>query len=600
MSALGDLFKKLAVYSQKEQHQQVYEMSVEILGGSPDDARALKMCVVALINMDRYLRALRWLQGRELDDELRFCKLYAYYKLNMNRELLGELAAVCEPSRALQHLRAQALYRLGQYEASLALYRELAAIDGSDPEALDLMVNERAVLADGYQLGVFNHLNAHAPLVQLDPHAADSYDLVLNDAMIQSGLGHYTRALRLLDLAQHKCAAANAGPELAAELCPILLQRALILEKLGDRKKAVTILEQIQHVDHFSSLVLKNNLLSNTLGPAADDRLLLKELNYPNAIQANQPKFSFIQNTAFWLNYYKLAVKTGKAVKPKSNELIFQILESISKCGISFELDSEKTQAKKLLHHALKTKKLSDVLAAAQFCINVGNFDAAILVLNELQDDLKCTPGIASLLIKLYEQVHSAKGKLQVFHSVYAKFKDAHELTGSQYEFIKSICVEFMNVEYEKSVQLLQALQAHKPDELIDKILSNSDFNDDEINQQLLLSNFSRDELVDEALTSLNSKAGTATSYKIAKKHRSRHKSKRHLVKALDENAQLDAERWLPMKDRSYYKPKKSKKKAKDTQGGAADNTTELNMKSSVASTTGSSAAKSKKKKGRK
>lgn len=56
-------------------------------------------------------------------------------------------------------------------------------------------------------------------------------------------------------------------------------------------------------------------------------------------------------------------------------------------------------------------------------------------------------------------------------------------------------------------------------------------------------------------------------------------KKKTRLPKDYDPAKKVDAERWLPMRDRSYYKPKgkKDKKKvAAATQGGAVSESMEL------------------------
>lgn len=60
-----------------------------------------------------------------------------------------------------------------------------------------------------------------------------------------------------------------------------------------------------------------------------------------------------------------------------------------------------------------------------------------------------------------------------------------------------------------------------------------------------------------------SSKAKVATAEKIKKKK----KKKVKLPKNYDPNAPIDLERWLPLKERSYYKGKRNKKKNQNAVG---------------------------------
>ena len=81
---------------------------------------------------------------------------------------------------------------------------------------------------------------------------------------------------------------------------------------------------------------------------------------------------------------------------------------------------------------------------------------------------------------------------------------------------------------------------------------------------------------------------------------------KSRLPKDYSESKKPDPERWLPMRDRSYYRPPKGKKKGKRddrTQGGAVDETLNVDAKpaaGTVATASGGVANKKKKGKGKK
>ena len=91
-----------------------------------------------------------------------------------------------------------------------------------------------------------------------------------------------------------------------------------------------------------------------------------------------------------------------------------------------------------------------------------------------------------------------------------------------------------------------------------------------------------------------------STSQKVEKINKKQRKPKFGPGKVIkpQELLKLDEERWLPMKLRSYYKPKKSsKKKASGGHQGAVES---LNTTSNTTNSTSSSKKKNNKKKGKK
>lgn len=609
MSSLNELFKKLEVDSSRQEHKEVFETSYEILKSSPHDARAFRYTIVSSINLDQYLTALKVFKNFPQADDgaLLLEKLYVYYKLNLNKELskiFEELGDSIHENRGLLHLKAQFLYRTGQYEAALQHYSQLidATIDEEDSEYLDLSVNERAVLADGYQVGCFNRFQSKLPIT---PHSEESYDLIFNEALIHLGLKNYSKALELLDLAELKSNEANSEShvDLVNESFPIKLQKAYIYQIIGDDEKAQEILNGIntsELSDELNNLILNNNLVSFNNNNGGSSSLILKELNYPNILTKLASRFSILQHEKLYKNYAKLSVQVGKKVHvtKSSNDVTSRALSSLSKAGVLLDQDDVSTQARKSFKFAKSFKDVSSSLIAAQLNVDVGNLDAAALVLENLESKDKLLPGVSSALLSIYEKLGSNKKKLSLFNELYDVYSNKLEfLNIDEYDFVKILALKFHNQESAKSNELLTKLNTYQSDDLISIVLSDDSSDSSKLQPvEELTTGLDLEELISNGIGKLSKEQIIKpSSSKITKKKISRNKK----PKSFDENKLPDPERWLPLKDRSTYRPKKGKKKLnKDTQGGVADNITEENMASKGKAPT--PAPKKSKKKGRK
>ncbi|GME84679.1 unnamed protein product [[Candida] boidinii] len=170
-------------------------------------------------------------------------------------------------------------------------------------------------------------------------------------------------------------------------------------------------------------------------------------------------------------------------------------------------------------------------------------------------------------------------------------------------KFFMSIAFGFVSFAPEKSKSLFEKIYNYdSTNELVSVVLGKKSTEDlDNISD--LTQDIDSEELIKAGIVPLlssgsASKSKFSSKSKITKKRRVR-KNPKHPVKEI--KSEIDAERWLPMKDRSYYKPKKGKKNNKDTQGGTASKATEeslniSNTPSSTPSSSNTSSSKNKKK----
>ncbi|KAH3681472.1 hypothetical protein WICPIJ_007551 [Wickerhamomyces pijperi] len=623
MSSLTDLFKELSVHTVNSDHQSAFETSYEILKTSPHNLKALRLTIVSLINLEKYEQALKVFNQFKASidsDELCLERAYVYYKLGKDLELSeifktfqGKEQELLVENPGLVHLKAQTLYRSGQYQEALELYQLLISSNAAGEDELsDLKVNERAVISDALTAGKFDKIGQQQQFSELENEFM-SYDLIFNESLISLALGDSEKSLQLLDRAQQLSEEVNVDEEdRLSETVPIIIQKAYIRHITGDTTEAQQILEQLQHLqlsDKLTQLIFNNNWISLHDNKDTSARLSLRELQLPNSMQKLHARLSQIQQATLWRNYSKICIQIGKNIpKPsKSNtDLTIDALSQLQN-NTQVQLDQQQyiiAQAKLSTKKALKTRNVALALISAQLNISASRFDAAVAVLENLETQDKFQPIVASTLLSLYEHQGSDKKKVELFDLIFGKFEDSIELTQSEFELLKLFALKLATLEPTRTQTLLHKLQhVNSSDEIVQFVLSSDQITADSLPSiASLTAHLDLAELETQAfhqITNEATKTASKTAYKVHKRPRTRKSF------TVDPSKTLDAERWLPMKDRSYYKPKKSKKKGTSTatQGGSADNTTEVSTASaSVVRSTGSgSGGKNKsKKKGKK
>lgn len=220
-----------------------------------------------------------------------------------------------------------------------------------------------------------------------------------------------------------------------------------------------------------------------------------------------------------------------------------------------------------------------------------------------LTNEEKLSPAVFGTLIKVYEKQHLVKQLESLLHKITDKLT-ATEVTVFQqdlnyYNFAKIIGFKWLNSGNKEAANTVfdKLLQANEHDTLLSALVNHT--TDDLVPVESLTSSDPIEELLNTPIDTLvhtttkpvikpQSKPG-----KIVKRKRTPKFSASKVMKPV-EDLQLDEERWLPMKMRSYYKPsKKDKKRSGGGHQGAVEPVT-----SSTPSV--STSSKKKKKKGKK
>lgn len=617
MSSLTDLLTQLQVHSNSDAHKEVYDCSLKILKKDSSNIAALKKSLIALINLDKYTTAYSLLQKYTSllsSDDVLLESAYVYYKLE-NTEELEKLASINKENRGLKHILAQHYYRIGKSIESLKLYQEL--LSQSTVEDVDLSVNERAVI---FQANFFNQ--STEILKPSSPANSNSYDQAFNTSFVQIAEKKYDSALTSLKTAISMCEAVTndlSAQEQESELLPIKIQLAYVYEKLNQFEKSKEILDSIKSnnksIDKVSQLIITNNLISlSETASSENPNLLYRALGFPNSLSVLNERLTLPQLQMLYRNESIIGYKSGKNVSKsiKSFSEKFGIsylplaLISANKAGFAYENDFD-INTRLLFKYSIKNPQDIPVnLLAAQFSIQDGNLQNATSLLENCinSDSANLTNfAIISILLALYESLDRKNSTIQILDKIYEELV-MKDITGVEdAKFFMSIAFGFVSFSPEKSKSLFEKIYNYdSTNELVSVVLGKKSTEDlDNISD--LTQDIDSEELIKAGIAPLlssgsASKSKFSSKSKITKKRRVR-KNPKHPVKEI--KSEIDAERWLPLKDRSYYKPKKGKKNNKDTQGGTASKATEeslniSNTPSSTPSSSNTSSSKNKKK----
>lgn len=657
-SSIISSFKSLNVATAQDysDHEAIFQASYQYLAKVKEfrDIKAVHNVIVSLINTDRYYKALEFLKQvpEDILQEFPLEKAYIYYKTG-NSDAVQELFEstrnsneLSETSKtAMKHVMAQCYYQNGQMLKALSLYHELISESPVDNE-LDIACNERAIIS---QIESGSPSVKPALLVSQSDH---SYDFVFNEALIELRSNNFDTSLALLQKASSLCTNQNLDcnpADLAAELAPIQLALAYAYQVSGHSSLASSTLNSLDMegvTDSMTKLIVKTNLAALSTSDA-NTNYTARELNYKDVLHVYRYKMTRNQFKSMVKNHMLLSYQSNTLAKSSgycSNSFTSQfakefggdmtpsIIKLLIRLGIKTEdLNNESkwtAVSKKVYKFALgeltENGVTENAVASALLLVFVNTksakFDQAIDILEKiLHRELESSSSVihASLfgaLINLYEVTKSNKRLALLFDEILKKLRN---LTSKDFEdpvlynFARSIIFKLISTDSDTDVTSIisNLASARSNDECMQSILNGSGTFDE---GNGLAAQDDVEHLLDVDINLLSAqipqtrpslKTGKNFANKIAKKARKPKFSQRKVIKAddiFDPLKDLDQERWLPLKLRTYYKP--SKKELKKKSGGH-QGAIELSPAPSNTSTTASNRNKQqqkKKKKGKK
>ncbi|KAH0376951.1 signal recognition particle protein, partial [Aureobasidium melanogenum] len=605
-------------------HDQVLSACETTLAKSKNDLQALQVKIVALLNLDRFQDAIATVEagGEDIKQRARLEYAYALYK-NGQPAKAAEVARqdTNESDRGLRHVEAQASYRHQDFERAAELYRKLSTQRGSvNNEDMDLRINTGATHA---QLEWAGRASADAPQ-KPSREDMEAFETAYNAACQSIARDELGQAEVLLRRAKELCEASEMDQEEKdAEIVPISIQQLYVLIRQGRlddaQALAATIDSKDVHAFHDSStqFVAQTNTAATsteTTNPYLTHRTLYKT---PSTILPDKP-FTY-QSAAIQRNNYTLdllAHKYDGIIRSTASLAQTPTLDSatVSLSAFGAAAHARNQAGKEALKSVLPVleRRPNDIgllLVCMQLYIHASNPAAAISLLENFfarlsssseasAQDVRYAPGLIGVLVSLYasrgQQSHarSELAKVARYWRQHSNPPISSRALGHLYKSAgaallessapadQQFAAELFTFLHEKdssdryaSAGLVAALARANPSAIdaeklsaltpLDRLVSNIDVS------ALEAAGVAKST---PTIASTSTKRPAPSDSTPATKPKPKKLKKSKTPKDFDPAKKLDPERWLPIKDRSSYRPKGKKAKARQAmfmQGGA-------------------------------
>ncbi|XP_062054779.1 signal recognition particle subunit SRP72 [Lepus europaeus] len=608
------LWSEVNRYGQNGDFTRALKTVNKILQIHKDDVTALHCKVVCLIQNGSFKEALNVINTHTkvlANNSLSFEKAYCEYRLNRIENALKTIESANQQTDKLKELYGQVLYRLERYDECLTVYRDLVRNSQDDYDE-ERKTNLSAVVAaqSNWEKVVPENLGLQE----------GTHELCYNAACALIGQGHLNQAMKILQKAEDLCRhsfsedsdVTEEDPE--AELAIIHGQMAYILQLQGRTEEALQLYNQIiklKPTDVGLLAVIANNIITINKDQNVFDSK--KKVKLTNA-EGVEFKLSKKQLQAIEFNKALLAMYTNQAEQCRkiSASLQSQSPEHLLPVLIqAAQLCREKQHAKaiELLQefsdqHPENAAEIK--LTMAQLKISQGNISKACLILRSIEK-LKHKPGMVSALVTMYSHEEDIDSAIEVFTQAIQWYQNQQPKSPAHLSLIREAANFKLKYGRKKeAISDLEQLWKQNPKDIhtLAQLISAYSLVDPEKAKALskhLPSSDSMSLKVDvEALenspgaTYIRKKGGKVTGDSQPKEQgqgdlkKKKKKKKGKLPKNYDPKVTPDPERWLPMRERSYYRGRKKGKKkdqiGKGTQGATAAASSELDASKTVSS----------------
>ncbi|NWU97970.1 SRP72 protein, partial [Upupa epops] len=597
----------------------------KILQISKDDVTALQCKVVCLIQNGNFKEALGVINTHTkvlTSDTIAFEKAYCEYRLNRIENALKTIQSASQQTDKLKELYGQVLYRLERYDECLAAYRDLIR-NSQDEYEEERKTNLSAVVA------------AQSTWEKVMPEDLGlreaTYELCYNSACALIGQGKLNEGMKKLQKAEELCRQSLSEDsdvteeDIEAELAIIHGQMAYIMQLQGRTEDALQLYNQIiklKPTDVGLLAVIANNIITINKDQNVFDSK--KKVKLTNA-EGVEHKLSKKQLQAIEFNKALLAMYTNQAdqCRKLSASLQSQSPEHLLPVLIqAAQLCREKQHAKAIGllqdfadQHPASAAEIK--LTMAQLKIAQGSVTKACMILRSIEE-LQHKPGMVSALVTMYSHEEDIDSAIEVFTQAiqwYQKFQartnDGCCVFQPKSPVHLSLIREAANFKLKhgrkkEAISDLEELWKQNPKDVhtLAQLISAYSLVDAEKAKVLSKHLPSSDTLslkVDvDALenshgaTYVRKKAGKLTGDNQQKEQgqgevkKKKKKKKGKLPKNYDPKVSPDPERWLPMRERSYYRGRKKGKKkdqvGKGTQGSTTAGSSELDASRTASS----------------
>ncbi|KAF2215282.1 hypothetical protein CERZMDRAFT_110007 [Cercospora zeae-maydis SCOH1-5] len=605
LASLASLLKQSTIRDDDE----ILRAADAALKSSKNDLEAQHVKVVALLKLDRYVDAIAALNagGEQLKERAGLEHVYALYKSG-NPAAAAELAAKAQ-SRGYTHVEAQSRYRTEDFARAAQLYRQLAGSLGDDAEA-DLRINSGAVDAQLEWSGSGDLVEKKKP----EREALEAFETAYNAACGSIARGELGQGEVLLKRAADLCASLDdlSEEEREAELLPIRVQRVYVLSRLGREKEAEELAQNL-NITSISDAVTRHIAQVNSTAASAmpspyiAERLVSKNLETFKPDQPFHFQTSILQRNRYAialqaLKYDGTAESTAEILKKQSLPSTDPYVASLSVANAAAHGQGKTGKdALKLILPVLERRPhdIGLALTVAQLYMSSGNPAAAISLLENFtkglseDDGARFAPGLVATKVSLYlSQGRKGNARAELTQAALhhrQRMQQAHTSSpvGVKH-LLKAAGKACLETESPTSLRMAEDifkdLHAADPNDRYAAAgllaASPETASQQELASltpvQRLISSIDIDALESAGIAQLPSAAPVTRKRPAedSKPKKAKKLRKSRLPKDYDPNKKPDPERWLPLRDRSTYRPKGKKAKARQalfSQGAVAN-----------------------------
>ena len=593
------LFSQLQVAGEDGNYKKGLKIAESILQLSPEDRDALHCKVVCLVQISKFQEAnklIDLLNKKSEQQEFLFEKAYCLYRLEKYSESRHVLQKLPQSEPCVQELVAQVAYRLERYGEATSTYAAMMK-DYSDDFSSEREANYAAVLSlTPKAVGEVNLEGLHV----------ESMEQSFNLACCYLAQGRAKEAEGMLRKAEELCRESlqeedYTDEEVESELSVVRVQLGYALQAQDRGKEAMSqyssVLKQ-KPSDTSHSVIASNNIIVlNRDKDVFDSKKKVKVL----ANEGSSKKLTRVQKLVILYNRCLFALQTNQLEQCRQLIGELKATHSGNEGAILAEvalLSREKkvSSCVELLESHLQAKPHSDLVlhaTLAQLLLSQGHVPRVCGVLRSIPEVSKHV-GIASVLVSLHTtlgDVDSAVGVLDEAVSWWVR-QPKSDLTQQACRtlMMENALYKLQHGRPEAASVVLERLQSSYPSDLKIQALLISAFSkfDSRRAEELTksLQRFEASGTVDvDALEQMPSFRHTrrqlqkpeGTSEKQGEKENvvkeKKRKRKPKFPKNYDPSASPDPERWLPLRERSYYR--KGRKKgasatSRGTQGASA------------------------------
>ncbi|KAJ5643243.1 uncharacterized protein N7484_005750 [Penicillium longicatenatum] len=611
--SLSSLLQRASI----DDHEEVLQSCNAALAKSKSDLNTQHIKVIALLKLDRYEDALRVLEagGDALKKRAGLEHAYALYKCARLEEAI---AAVTQSgtSRGASHLEAQVSYRAEQFRRAADIYEKLSN-EPHHGEENDLSINSWATDAQLQWKGEAEYVRHDRP----SREDLEAFETAYNAACLNIAKGAFAQGEVLLNRAKNICQTSEdlSPEEKVAELLPIAVQYLYVLIQQGKMEEAESLLKEIsvEDIPELSTKKIARNNIVLARQTTVNPYLLYKAVHETPEATDNDRLFAFQDNaltgnshaTDLLVQKYDGMIRSTAKRLSKSScpsaEASTNLLSVYNAAAHAQGETGSKGLRKILPLLERRPKDLGLLLTVVQLYVSAGNTTSAITAVerslktleesvSEVDQDARFNPGLLSVLVSLYQLEGRKLQVRSILAQAASHWRNKPEPPTSLLRAAaKSLLHSDSPTDLATAGDLFKSLYQQDSSDRVaiaGYVASKATLDYSQVESQLdhlpaisdLVADVDISALESAGIAPSASSAAAAAAFAGARKRSASGKEgrvvkrvrKSRLPKDYDPAKKADPERWLPLRDRSSYRPKGRKGKqraAERTQGGVVN-----------------------------